>query len=327
VTLRYIREKLGAPEPIMPGIQRGVVEAASKNPRIVAVMSDLGHPGYDWFFQHAPNRIIELGVAEANAATFCGGLASEGYIPVWHTFAFCIGRAYNQIRQCICVDRFNVKMLFHGAGYFPLLGISHNCIEDVAAMRALPNMVIVSPADVVEAEKAVRSVTDYVGPVYYRIEDRGPSPARIFKDDYEFELGKAVTVRDGHDASIISYGFMVTRSIHAASMLKEEGIDVKVVNMSTIKPLDEEAVLTMAEETGAIVTVENHSIIGGLGEAVAAVLVENNPIPMKRVGFNDEFSQSGIITSEGVDQLGVYYNLMPEDIVLAVKKVIAMKRS
>jgi len=326
VTLKYVRETLGAPEAVMSGIQRSLIEVASRNPKIVAVLSDLGHPASEWFRQNAPNRMIELGVAEANAATVCGGLASEGYIPVWHTFAFCIGRAYNQIRQCICVDRFNVKMLFHGAGYFPLLGISHNSIEDMAAMRALPNLVIVTPADVVEAEKSIRAITDYVGPVYYRIEDRSPSPARIFENSYEFELGKAAMVREGSDATIVSCGFLVTRSLQAANILRGESIEAQVIDMSTVKPIDENMVIKAAKVTGALITVENHSIVGGLGEAVSAVLGENYPVPMSRVGFRDEFSQSGIITKDGADQLGVFYNLMPEDIAATVKKTIARKK-
>ncbi|MEM2094485.1 MAG: transketolase C-terminal domain-containing protein [Candidatus Bathyarchaeia archaeon] len=320
-----VRKELGPPEAILPGVQRGIIKAASRNHKILAVMSDLGHPAVEWFRQNAPNRMIELGIAEANAATTCGGLASEGYIPTWYTLAFCLGRAYNQIRQCICVDRFNVKLFFASAGYFGVGGISHNYVEDIAAMRVLPNMVIVNPADIVEAEKAVEVIMDYFGPVYYRIE-ASPPPARIFEDGYEFELGKATTVRDGDDATLISTGFMVTRSIQAADLLQKEGIQTRVINMSTIKPIDEDIVVKAVKETGAIVTAENHSIVGGLGEAVATVIAENHWAPLGRVGLDDEFSQSGVITSEGIDQLGVHYRLMPEDIAASVRKIISKKR-
>ncbi len=319
-----VRKELGAPEAILPGVQRGIISAASRNSKILAVMSDLGHPAIEWFRQNAPSRMVELGIAEGNAATVCGGLASEGYVPTWYTLAFCLGRAYNQIRQCICVDRFNVKLFLASAGYFGAGGISHNYVEDIAAMRALPNMVIVNPADIVEAEKAVGVVMDYFGPVYYRLE-ASPPPARVFEDGFEFELGKATIVRDGRDATIVASGFMVTRSIQAADLLRKEDISTQVINMSTIKPIDEDVIIKAAKETGAIVTTENHSIVGGLGEAVAAVLAENHWAPLGRVGLDDEFSQSGVMTSEGVDQLGVHYRLMPEDIAVAVKKSIARK--
>jgi transketolase len=322
---KNVREELGTSEAILPGVQRGLIETATRNQKILAVLSDLGHPAIEWFHQNAPNRMVELGIAEGNAGTVCGALASEGYIPTWYTLAFCLGRAYNQIRQCICVDRFNVKMFFASAGYFGAGGISHNYVEDIAAMRALPNMVIVDPADVVEAEKAIRPIMDYVGPVYYRLE-ASPLPARIFEDDYEFELGRATTIRDGNDATIISCGFMVTRSVQAADILRTQGLNVRVVNMSTLKPLDENAVIQAARETGAIVTVENHSIVGGLGEAVATILAENYWASLSRVGLDDEFSQSGIITKEGFDQLGVHYHLMPEDIAETVRKVVARKK-
>ena len=321
-----VRKELGAPEAVLAGVQRGIIDAASRNPKILAVMSDLGHPAIEWFRQNAPNRMVELGIAEGNASTACGGLASEGYIPTWYTLAFCLGRAYNQIRQCICVDRFNVKLFLASAGYFGTGGISHNYVEDIAAMRALPNMVIVNPADIVEAEKAVSVVMDYFGPVYYRLE-ASPPPAMVFEDGYEFELGKATTVRDGRDATIVASGFMVTRSIQAADLLRKENISTQVINMSTLKPIDEDIIVRAAKETGAIVTAENHSIVGGLGEAVATVLAENYWAPLSRVGLDDEFSQSGVITNEGVDQLGVHYRLMPEDIAAAVRKNITKKKA
>jgi transketolase len=186
-------------------------------------------------------------------------------------------------------------------------------------------MVIVNPADIVEAEKAISVIMDYFGPVYYRLE-ASPPPARIFENAYEFELGRASVVRDGSDVTIVSTGFMVTRSIQAADLLRKEKINSQVINMSTIKPIDEDIIVKATKETGAVVTAENHSVIGGLGEAVATVIAENHWAPLSRVGLDDEFSQSGVITNEGIDQLGTHYHLMPEDIAVAVKKSVAKKR-
>jgi len=329
MTLKYVREKLGPAESTTVGIQKAMRQLVERNEKVVCVYCDSAiHHGFDatnWLLANAPNRLVELGIAEGNAAVVCAGLAAEGWIPFWAVLAFAgVGRAYNQIRQCICVDRFNVKIYFGNAGYFGGAGISHNYIEDIAALRVLPNMVIINPADTVEGEKAMHVAADYVGPVYIRRE-ASPPASRIFEDDYEFNIGVAPLVREGDDATIIATGFMVTRSLQAADLLSKEGVDVRIVNMSTIKPIDEDAVVKAAKETGAIVTAENHMIIGGLGEAVATVLAENVPTPMTRIGMRDEFSQSGVMTPEGVDELGVYFNLMPGDIAAAVKEVIKKK--
>jgi transketolase len=332
MTLKYVREKFGAPDMTdafgTAGVERGIIEAAKRNPKIVLVLADVGFPGLKWFVANAPNRVFELGIAEANVAVAASGLAADGYEPFIYGFAFAtMERAVNQIRQCICVDHFNVKIMSR-AGYLGTSGISHNVIEDIGIMRVMPNMVIVNPADSVEAEKAIVAIADYVGPVYFRMEPGffSPPPLRIFKDDYVFDIGKAVTVREGGDVAIIAAGYMVTESIYAADLLKKEGIEVKIVDMSTIKPIDEEAIIEAAKETGAIVTAENHSIIGGLGEGVATVLAENLPTPMARMGVRDEFSQSGIITPEGKDELKIHLNLTAEDIAAAVKDVLKKKR-
>lgn len=193
-------------------------------------------------------------------------------------------------------------------------------------MRVIPNVVIVNPSDVVEAEKALTAIAEYVGPVYYRLEMVSTNPWRIFEDNYEFNIGKAIKVREGDDATIIATGYMVTESLMAADLLKKEKIHVQVINMSTIKPIDEEAIVTAAKETGALITAEYHSIIGGLGEAVAMVLAENLPTPMSRIGIRDEFSQSGIVTPDGKDELKIYLNLAAEDIATAVKETIKKKK-
>jgi transketolase len=330
--LKYVRDEYGSPDMSdafgTAGVERGIIEVAKRNDKTAIVLVDLGFPGSKWWIENAPNRVFELGIAEANAAVVAGGLAAEGYEPYVYGFAFAtVERAYNQIRQCICVDHFNVKILSR-AGYLGTGGISHNIIEDIAIMRALPNMVVVNPADGVESEKAIVAISDYIGPVYFRMEPGffSPPPLMIFKEDYVFDIGKAITVKEGSDLAIIASGYMVTESIYAADLLKKDGIDVKIVNMSTIKPIDKGAIIDAAKETGAIVTAENHSVIGGLGEAVATVLVENIPTPMARIGVRDEFSQSGIITPEGKDELKIHLNLRAEDIAASVKEVLKRKK-
>jgi transketolase len=315
--------KVGDPVMMTDGINRGMIKSAEKNERIICLMEDLGFPGLPWFVKNAPDRIIECGIAEANAAAAAAGLASEGFIPYVYSFAFAVVcRAYNQIRQSILEDRFNVKIIGReGAWGEP--GISHNNIEALGATRVMPNLVIVNPADVVEAEKAMLAIADYIGPVFLRIE-ASPPPLKIFSEDYPFDLGKAYTIRSGKDATIIATGYMVTEAIRAAEILEKEGLDVRIINMSTIKPLDDEAVIKAAEETGAIVTAENHSIIGGLGEAVATVMAENAPAPLVRVGIEDEFSQSGKLTAE-LDELKVHFGLSAQDLALSVRECIGKR--
>lgn len=315
--------KIGEPLPIMAGVTRGLETAAAKNDRIVAVLEDLGHPALAWFKQNAPQRIVECGIAEANGAVVAGGLAAEGYIPYVTGMVFAaILRAYNQIRQSILVDRFNVKFISRD-GAWGETGVSHNTIEGIAATRVMPNLVIVCPADIVEAEQAMVAISDYIGPVFYR-QDNGPSPLQIFTPEYRFELGRAYFIREGRDATIIATGFMVSESIQALEILEKDGLDVGLLDMSTLKPLDEAAIIRAAETTGAIVTAENHSIIGGLGEGVAAVLAENYPVPLVRVGVEDEFSQSGKLTAER-DELKEHFALSAEDIAVSVRECIEKK--
>jgi len=315
--------KIGDRAMAAEGINNGMIKAAEKNDRIIAVLEDMGFPGVSWFKENAPERVIECGIAEANGAVVAAGLAAEGFVPFIHSFAFAaVSRACNQIRQSILQDRFNVKILGReGAWGEP--GISHNHIEIIGITRVMPNMVIVDPADIVEAEKAMVAIADYIGPVFVKIE-ASPPPLRIFTEDYPFDLGRAYTVKDGRDATIIATGYMLTEAILAAEILEKEGIDVRIINMSTLKPLDNEVVIRAAEETGAIVTAENASIIGGLGEAVATVLAENIPAPLIRVGIEDEFSQSGRITPEK-DELRDHFGLGAEDVALSVKECIAKR--
>jgi transketolase len=315
--------QIGEPVLINDGVVSGMRKAAAKNEKILAILEDMGFPGIEWFRENAPDRVIECGIAEANGAVVAAGLAAEGFIPFVHSFVFAaICRAYNQIRQSILVDRFNVKILGReGAWGEP--GISHNHVEGIGATRVMPNLVIVNPGDAVEAEKAIMAIADYIGPVFFRIE-ASPPHQKIFTEDYQFDLGRAYTVKEGKDATIIATGYMLTEAIKASELLDKEGIDVRIVNMSTIKPLDDEAVIKAAEETGAIVTAENGSIMGGMGEAVATSMAENMPASLIRVGIEDEFSQSGRII-EGVDELKAHFGLGAEDLALSVKECMAKR--
>jgi transketolase len=269
--------------------------------------------------------MVECGITEQNGACVAAALASEGFTPVIYSFLFaCIGRAYNQIRQSILVDRFNVKFIAR-EGAWSEFGVSHNTIEGIASCRVLPNLVIMNPADVVEAEKATEAMMRYIGPVVVR-QEQSPNPLTIFTEDYPFEIGKAYLVKDGTDATIIATGYMLTEAIKAVDLLEKDGLDVAILNMCTLKPLDEEAIVAAAATTGAIVTAENCSDIGGLGDGVAAVLAENLPTPMIKVGVEDEFSQSGLITEER-DELMEHFGLGARDLAVSVKQCIAKKKA
>jgi transketolase len=311
------------PSMVPLGVEKAITAAAAKNERILAVLEDMGFPGMLWFKKNYPDRMIECGIAEANGAVMAAGLAAEGYIPIINSFLFAdIGRAYNQIRQSILVDRFNVKFIGReGAWGEP--GISHNTVEGIGSTRVMPNLVILNPADAIEAEKAAEAMLQYVGPVLLR-QESSPPPIKIFAEDLPFDIGKAFSLRDGRDATIISTGYMLTESIRALDILEKDGLDVGLLDMCTLKPLDDEAIVKAAERTGAIVTAENGTVIGGLGDGVAAVLVENLPAPLIRVGIEDEFSQSGKLAP--VDELKIHFGLRPEDIALSVKVCIARKK-
>jgi transketolase len=317
--------RIDTPMAIPMGVEKAMIAAAEKNPRIIAVLEDMGFPGIAWFTKNVPNQMVECGIAEANGAGVAAGLAAEGFIPVINSFLFAdIGRAYNQVRQSILVDRFNVKIIGR-EGAWGEVGISHNTIEGVGASRVLPNLVILNPADVVEAEKATTAMLQYVGPVLLR-QESSPVPLKIFTDDYPFDIGKAYVVKEGKDATLIATGYMLTEALAAIALLEKDGLDVGILNMGTLKPLDDEAIIKAAEETGAIVTAENASVIGGLGEGVAAILAQNYPVPMVIVGIEDEFSQSGKITPE-VDELKTHFGLGPEDLAFSVKECIAKKKT
>ena len=245
------------------------------------------------FKKEFPEKFIDAGIAEGNMMGVAAGLSTVGYTVFASSFAmFSAGRAFEQVRNSIAYPKLNVKI---GATHAGISvgedGASHQCCEDIALMRSIPNMVIINPADDVEAFQAVLAATDFEGPVYMRF-GRLAVP-RVNSEDYKFELGKGVTLKDGKDVTIVATGLMVNEALIAADELKAEGIDARVINIHTIKPIDKEILVRAAKETGAIVTAEEHSIIGGLGSAVTEVLSELCPVPVLRLGVEDTFGKSG----------------------------------
>ncbi len=268
-----------------------------------------------------PQRFFDMGVAEANMLSTAAGLAAAGKIPFVSSFAvFATGRAFEQIRNSIAYPALNVKIAATHAGLsVGEDGASHQSVEDIAIMRVLPNMTVIVPADGTETEKAVRAAVELKGPVYIRLGRLGVPV--IFDDNYQYTVGKAVTLQDGKDVTVIACGLMVGPAQEAAAALANEGIRARVLNMHTVKPVDKDAIVAAARETGAVVTAEEHSIIGGLGSAVAEVLAETVPVPMERVGVMDTFGESGKPA-----ELLEKYGLTAKDIVRAVKKVLARKK-
>lgn len=293
-----------------------LVKLGKINKDVVVLDADLTKSTMTTFFQKEfPNRHLNMGIAEANMMATAAGIATTGKIPFASTFAvFAAGRAFDQIRNSIAYPHLNVKICPTHAGVsLGEDGGSHQSIEDIALMRVLPGMVVLSPADAVETEKMIFAVAEYKGPVYVRL-GRLPVPI-IFDEDYKFEIGKAVTLTQGNDVALIATGLLVYEALEAAKILKEKGINARVINMSTIKPLDNETVLKAAKECKFIVTSEEHSIIGGLGGAVAEYLSEVHPTKLIRHGVNDVFGQSG----EGNEMLDKY-KLRAKDIVEIVLK-------
>lgn len=268
------------------------------------------------FAKKHPERFFNMGIAEQNLMGTAAGLATCGKIPFASTFAvFATGRAFEQIRNSICYPQLNVKIAATHAGItVGEDGATHQSVEDIALMRALPHMTVINPADAEEAKQAVRAAALHKGPVYLRF---GRHPVEtIFDQNYRFEIGKGTILKEGKDAAIIATGIMVGEALKAAEILAHDKIHVTVVNISTIKPIDKETILKAAE-CGAIITAEEHNIMGGLGSAVAEVLAEERPTPMKRIGIADEFGQSG-----NPDELLKIYHLTAEDIAEAARKIL-----
>ena len=295
---------------------QALAEIGEEIKNIVVLDADLsGSTKTAVFAKKYPERFFNMGIAEQNLMSTAAGFATCGKIPFASTFAiFATGRAFEQVRNSICYPKLNVKIAATHAGLtVGEDGATHQAIEDLAIMRALPNMTVINPADGVEARKAVRAAALYKGPVYLRFGRLAVET--IFDEDYEFEIGKGKVLKEGTDVAIIATGIMVGEALKAAEILEKDGKKAMVVNIHTLKPIDEEIILKAAE-CGAIVTAEEHTVIGGLGSAVAEVLAEKKPTPMRRIGIKDQFGQSG-----KPGELLKLYNLTAEDIVKAAKEM------
>ena len=289
-----------------------LVELGKEHEDLVVLDADLAAATKTGIFKKAfPERHIDCGIAECNMAGIGAGLAATGKVPFISTFAmFAAGRAYEQIRNSIGYPKLNVKIgATHGGISVGEDGATHQCNEDFALMRTIPGMVVVCPSDDVEARAAVKAAYEHQGPVYLRF-GRLAVPVINDKPDYKFELGKGIVLREGKDLTIVATGLCVAPSLEAAEKLAEEGVDAKVINIHTIKPLDEELIVKAAKETGKVVTVEEHSIVGGLGGAVCECLSEKAPVPVKRIGIRDVYGESGpavqLLEKYELDAEGIY---------------------
>lgn len=299
-----------------------IEEMMEKDDRIVVIDVDLAKAnGTMKLRDKFPERAFDVGVAEANAASIAAGMASYGFIPFVTTFTpFASRRMCDQIAISVTYAARNVKIVGTDPGISAELnGGTHMSMEDIGVLRSIPNMVIFEPVDNIQLAKALPQIVDYDGVVYIRM-FRKTTPA-VFGDDYKFDLFKADTVREGKDVTLFASGIMVAESIIAADLLKAEGIEAEIINIHTIKPIDREAVIKSASKTGAVVTCENHNVVGGLKSAVAEVLIEECPVPMKAIGIQDHFGEVAKI-----DYLKKKYHMTAEDIVAAAKEVISKKR-
>ena len=297
---------------------KALVKLGKTNDHVVVLDADLSKSTKtNDFFKAYPNRFFNMGIAEQNLLGAACGFAASGKIPFVSTFAmFATGRAFEVIRNSVCYPKLNVKICATHAGItVGEDGGSHQSVEDISLMRSIPNMKVLVPADGIEAERMIFAAAEFDGPVYVRL-GRSAVPT-IFGEDYNFEIGKGVVLREGNDATIIACGMMVNEALIAADMLKEENINARVINMSTIKPIDTELIIKAAKETKAIVTAEEHSIIGGLGSAVSEVVSENHPVIVKKVGINDSFGESGT-----PNELLEKYGLTAKNIVEKVKEAL-----
>jgi len=272
-----------------------LAELAEAYPQMVVLDADLAAATKTGTFKKAcPERFIDCGIAECNMVGIAAGLATCGKIPFATSFAmFAAGRAFEQVRNSVGYPHLNVKIVGSHAGIsVGEDGATHQCNEDLALMRTIPNMVVLNPSDHYEMKAAVKAAIEYQGPVYLRL---GRLAVESFNnaDDYHFEIGKGVTLRDGKDVTIVATGLMVSRALEAVNTLAEQGIDARLINIHTVKPLDRELILKAAKETGRIITVEEHNVIGGLGDAVCGLLSEECPTPVTKIGVNDVYGHSG----------------------------------
>ena len=301
------------------GYGEGLIELGKRRKDMLVLDADLAGATRTGKFKAAyPDQFIDCGIAEGNMMSIAAGIASTGKLVFASSFAmFAAGRAFEQVRNSIGYPHLPVKI---GATHAGISvgedGATHQCNEDIALMRNIPGMTIINPADAVEAKAAVIAAADIEGPVYMRF---GRFAVPVFNDEatYKFEVGKAIKLNDGDDVTIIATGLMVNEAVMAAQKLKEEGINADVLNIHTIKPLDDEAVLASAKKTGKVVTVEEHSVIGGLGSAVCDLLSEKYPVPVKKIGMNDEFGMSG-----SAADLLEHYGFSADNIVRTVKELL-----
>jgi transketolase len=308
-------------------LQEALIDLAAENPKVLLVDSDVAvATKVTTFKKYFPDRFIQVGVAEQNAISIAAGLANAGYIPFVNVFAaFVSRRSLDQIFVHLAYGRSNVKVLAGYAGLTtPNTGATHQELISLAVTRSIPNLVVIEPADEPELRSVLRIITEYSGPVYLRLSrtDVNGGPLDISPTDYSFNIGVGCTLRDGHDVALIGCGLMASRCLAAAEILAGEGISARVINMSSIKPIDEELLTQAAIETGCVVTAENHTIIGGLGGAVAEVIGERCPVPIVRVGIHDMFGESGALPD-----LHEKYGLTPKDVIDAARRAIGMKES
>jgi transketolase len=305
------------------GFGAGLHELGKKNPNVVALCADLiGSLKMDAFIKDFPERFVQVGIAEANMISIAAGMTVGGKIPFTGTFAnFSTGRVYDQIRQSVAYSGKNVKICASHAGLtLGEDGATHQILEDLGMMKMLPGMVVINPCDFNQTKAATMAIADYVGPVYLRF--GRPVVPNFTAADQKFEIGKAWMVNEGKDVSIFATGHLVWEAILAGEMLAEKGIDAEIINIHTIKPLDEAAILASVKKTGCAVSCEEHNILGGLGESIAHVLASKYPAPQEFVGTKDTFGESGT-----PDQLMEKYGLKAKNIAEAAMKVMDRKRA
>ncbi len=309
-------------KPTRDGFGEALVELGKTNSNVVVLSADLtASVRANWFKEKYPERFFDLGVAEQDMISTAAGFALCGKIPFAATFGiFASGRAWDQIRLSVCYMNLNVKIAgSHGGISVGPDGASHQALEEITLMRVLPNMTVIVPCDSEEARLATLAAASYPGPVYLRL---GREPFPIITDyKGSFKIGQAVELRDGADVTVIATGAMVHEALKAHDELKKQGIKARVINLHTIKPIDKEKIIKAARETGAIVTAEEHTVVGGMGSAVAEVLAENCPVPIKMVGMKDRFGESGEALA-----LMKYFGLSSEGIVKAASEALKLKK-
>jgi transketolase len=298
-----------------------LVDCGNENDKVVVVVADVSSSvKTDFFEKRFPERFFNVGISEQCLVNVGVGLSLEGFIPFVNTFAGLLLRSFEQIRTCVGYANTNVKLVGSYAGISDYKdGATHYSICDIAVMRSVPNVTVVVPADAVEVRKMVKEIAAFDGPVYFRI-SRADTTA-VLDDSHQVAIGKGQIMNNGDDLTIIAAGVMVERSLRAAQQLNQDGIQARVINMSTIKPLDQSLVKDAAQETGAIVTAEEHSVIGGLGSAVSECISQNHPVPMEFVGIHDMFVETGLNPEYLLDHFG----MSVEDIITAAKKVLKQK--